>query len=238
MKIKVIIPNSGMDRAALDAREEMLSRAVSPGTLISVDCIGSGPVSIESNTDEALAGRQVIEDCIRAEREGFDAVVVYCFSDLAVDAVRENVSIPVAGPGEVTLAAAAMVSERFTVVTTISENLWRTERRLMKNTTARQKMKSVRALDIPVAELRENPAATKKYLEKLCEEAVREDRIDTVILGCLGMAQYGDELEKKFGIKVLDPAFLAVAWAELAARLGVIPSKKAYPAYGKREGND
>ena len=52
MKIKVLIPNSGMDRDTLNARESMLSRAVSSGTQISVDCIPDGPISIESVTDE------------------------------------------------------------------------------------------------------------------------------------------------------------------------------------------
>ena len=55
MRIKVLIPNSGMDRKTLNARETMLSRAVSTETEISVDCIQSGPVSIESVTDEVFA---------------------------------------------------------------------------------------------------------------------------------------------------------------------------------------
>ncbi|WP_130862318.1 aspartate/glutamate racemase family protein [Bacilliculturomica massiliensis] len=238
MRIKVIIPNSGMDRRTLDDRERMLARALSPDTEICVDCIGSGPDSIESNTDEVLAGTEIVRECIRAEKEGFEAVIIYCFSDLALDAARENVSIPVVGPGEVTLAAADMISDRFTVVTTVSGNIVRTRRRLMKNRTARDKMASVRALDIPVTELREDPAATKNYLAKVCREAVEQDGADTIVLGCLGMADYGDQLEREFGVKVLDPAFLAAAFAELAVRTGLLHSKRAYPAYrrGKENG--
>ena len=82
MRIKVLIPNSGMDRKTLNARETMLSRAVSTETEISVDCIQSGPVSIESVTDEVFAGPLLLQEAIRAEREGYDAFVVYCFSDL------------------------------------------------------------------------------------------------------------------------------------------------------------
>ena len=100
MRIKVLIPNSGMDRKTLNARETMLSRAVSTETEISVDCIQSGPVSIESVTDEVFAGPLLLQEAIRAEREGYDAFVVYCFSDLAITALRENVDIPVIGPGE------------------------------------------------------------------------------------------------------------------------------------------
>lgn len=75
--------------------------AVSTETEISVDCIQSGPVSIESVTDEVFAGPLLLQEAIRAEREGYDAFVVYCFSDLAITALRENVDIPVLVPESV-----------------------------------------------------------------------------------------------------------------------------------------
>lgn len=228
IKIKVLIPNSGMDQETLQAREKMLSRAVSPETLLSVDCIPAGPLSIESVTDEVIAGPYLLIAARTAQQEGYHAFVVYCFSDLAVNALRENLTIPVVGPGEVSLAAAGMLSNRFTVVTTVEKNVSRTLRRLMQDPVCREKLVQVRALDIPVTELRYNQQATIQYLRKLCRTAVEEDRSDTLILGCLGMAEYGDTLEREFGIKVIDPAFLAVAWAELSARLHLTPSYKSY----------
>lgn len=235
MKIKVVIPNSGMDRDTLNARESMLSRAVSPGTQISVDCIPGGPISIESVTDEVTAGPYLLEAGRQAQREGYDAFVVYCFSDLAVDALRENLSIPVIGPGAVALAAADMLSNRFTVVTTVERNVSRTLRRLKQNPICREKMAGVRALNIPVAELRDDPKATIRYLSKLCQRAVEEERADTLVLGCLGLAEYGDALEQEFGIKVIDPAFLALAWAEMAARLNLRPSRRSYGSVTQEE---
>ena len=234
MKIKAVIPNSGMDRETLKARESMLSRALSPGTEISVDCIPSGPASIESNTDEVLAGPLLIEAAVRAQREGFDAFVVYCFSDLAVDAIRENVSIPVIGPGETALAAADILSNRFAVITTTAGNISRTRRRLMKNRTAQQKMCAVLSLDIPVTDLRENRDQTLACLDAACRTAVEQYGADTVVLGCLGLAQYGEEMERKYDIKVIDPAFLALAAAELAARLAITPSRRSYAEYGRK----
>lgn len=228
IRIKVVIPNSGMDRDTLNARENMLSRAVSPGTQISVDCIPGGPISIESVTDEVTAGPYLLEAGRQAQQEGYDAFVVYCFSDLAVDALRENLSIPVVGPGAVALAAADMLSNRFTVVTTVERNVSRTLRRLKQNPLCREKMAGVRALNIPVAELRDDPKATMRYLSKLCQKAVEEDWADTLVLGCLGLAEYGDALEQEFGVKVIDPAFLALAWAEMAARLNLRPSRRSY----------
>lgn len=218
MKIKVIIPNSNMDRNTLDSRESMLSRVLSSDVLISVDCIESGPESIESHYDEVLASIPLIRQCIEAEKNEYDAVVIYCFSDVAIDAIREKLFIPVIGPGEVSMALAGIVSDNFAVITTTNDNIIRTKRRLEKNIIAANKMTSVRALNIPVVELRKNPNVTKKYLLKVCEEALIKENIDAVILGCLGMAQYGSYIKEKLGIKVIDPAFIAVSYAEMCIR--------------------
>ena len=231
MKIKAIMPDKAMDRATLDDRESMLSKAVSRDTEISVDCIRKGPDELDCNTDEVFAAEEMVRMSIEAEKDGFDAVVIYCFSDVAIDAIRENVRIPVIGPGETALAAAGMLCSRFTVITTESANIPRTYRRLMRNGIAREKMTSVRALDIPVGELRANPEATETYLKKVCRQAVKEEGADGVILGCLGMAQYGEAIEKALPVKVFDPAFLAMAYGELCARIGLRHIPAAYPIF-------
>lgn len=231
MKIKAIMPDKAMKREILDLREEMLKRALSVGVGLSVDCIKEGPDELDCNTDEAFAAAEIVKGCIAAEKEGFDGIVIYCFSDVALDAARENVSIPVIGPGETSLSVANMICSRFTVITTESINIPRTYRRLMKNGIAREKMASVRALDIPIGELGENPEVTMTYLENVCRLAVLEDRADCIILGCLGMAQYGQVLESKLPVKVLDPAFLSIAYAEMCARLGISHSESVYPRF-------
>ena len=167
-------------------------------------------MSIESVTDEVFAGPLLLQEAIRAEREGYDAFVVYCFSDLAITALRENVDIPVIGPGECALAAADILSNKFCVITTVEGNVSRTYRRLMQNPITQKKLSSVRALNIPVAELRDDPDATCVYLKKVCAEAVAEDGIDTVVLGCLGLAQYGEEVEKECGVKAIDLSLIHI----------------------------
>ena len=194
MKIKVLMTDKAMQRPVMDDRERMLSAAVSPGTEISVDCIRKGPD---------------------------DAIVIYCFSDVGLEALRENVKIPVIAPGEVTLSVAQTLCSRFVVVTGAGWNIPRTYRRMMRNCIAREKMQAVLALDIPAEKMRVNPNATREHLELVCEEAVGKYQADGVILGCLGMAGYGDELERKYPVKVLDPAFIAVAYAEMCVRLGL-----------------
>lgn len=231
MRIKAIMPDKAMDRETLNDRERMLSEALSLGVEISVDCIKIGPDELDCNTDEAFAAAELIKESIKAEKEGFDAIVIYCFSDVGIDAIRENVSIPVIGPGETTLAVANMLCNKFVVITTESENIPRTYRRLMRNGIAREKMTSVRALDVPIGELRKNPEITGKYLMDVCAKAVENEQVDGVILGCLGMANYGDIIEKKLPVKVLDPAFIAIAFAEMSVRVGLNHIHGVYPTF-------
>lgn len=231
IRIKVIMSDKAMSRETMDAREEMLRAAISSDAEVSVDCIKKGPDELDCNTDEAFAAAEMVRESIRAEKEGFDAIVVYCFSDVGLDAIRENVRIPVIGPGETSLAAASMLCNRFTVLTSESINIPRTYRRLMKNGIAREKMVSVRALDIPTGELRSNPKATEEYLRKVCAKTVMEDGADGIILGCLGMAGYGKEIEQELPIKVIDPAFVAVAYAEMCVRTGLTHITAVYPVF-------
>ena len=231
MKIKVIMSDKAMTRATMDDRERMLKAALSSDAEVSVDCIKRGPDELDCNTDEAFAAAEMVKESIRAEKEGYDAIVIYCFSDVGIDAIRENVRIPVIGPGEVSLAAAYMLCNRITVLTSESINIPRTYRRLMRNGMARDKMVSVRALDIPIGEVRVNPEVTKNYLRAVCRKAVEEDHADGIILGCLSMAGYGEELEKELPIKVIDPAFVAMAYAEMSVRVGLRHIPAVYPVF-------
>ena len=129
------------------------------------------------------------------------------------------------------LAAAYMLCNRFTVLTSESSNIPRTYRRLMRNGMARDKMVSVRALDIPIGELRVNPKATEEYLRAACKKAVEEDHADGIILGCLGMAGYGKQLEQELPVKIIDPAFAAMAYAELCVRVGLCHIPAVYPVF-------
>lgn len=160
-----------------------------------MDCIRKGPDELDCHTDEAFAAPELVKMAIQAEKDGYDAIVIYCFSDVGLEALRENVKIPVIAPGEVTLSVAQTLCSRFVVVTGAGWNIPRTYRRMMRNCIAREKMQAVLALDIPAEKMRVNPNATREHLELVCEEAVGKYQADGVILGCLGMAGYGDELE-------------------------------------------
>jgi allantoin racemase len=61
--------------------------------------------------------------------------------------------------------------------------------------------------------------------------AVREDRADTLVLGCMSMGFLGiaEELGKRLEIPVVNPVLAAVKTAEMVVAMGLGHSKAAYP---------
>lgn len=217
-----------MTRAVLNERETMLSRVLSSATTISVDCISGGPNAIESNVDEVLAEKYILQSAIKAEEEGYDAFVIYCFSDAGLEACRELISIPVIGPGYSSFAVAVTLGTRIGVLTTKEDNVERTRRRL-KKTIFGSALCSVRSVGLNVPSLRDNEDTTKSALLAACKKCSEADNADAIILGCLGMANYGNEISEELGIPILDPAFIAVTAAEIMAKLHLRHSKNKLP---------
>ncbi len=227
-KIKVLIPNSGMDNDTLRDREAMLSTMLSSDTVVSVDCSAGGPASIESCTDEVLAEPYILNAAMKAEAEGYSAFVIYCFSDAGLAACRELVSIPVIGPGDASMALAATLGTKISVITTREDNVKRTYTRLSKSVW-RNALVSVRPIGIDVLSLREKPEATQNALLEICRKCVEFDGADVIVLGCLGMANYGQIISKKLGVPVVDPAFAAVTLAQTCIMLNISHSRNNLP---------
>jgi len=229
MKIKVIIPNSGMDRATLDSRERMLSRFAREGTTISVDCITGGPESIESSYDEVLAGPYILEQAIQAEKEGYEAIIIYCGSDPAVDAVREVVGIPVIGPGKASKLVALDLGYRFSVLTVLESCVSRDHEAVLKEGIPDERLASVRSIGIPVSNVRDDMESTFMGLYEAGKRCIEIDGAHCLVLSCLGMAGMGQRMSEALGVPVLDPAPIAVHYAEMLVDIGLSQSRLSYP---------
>lgn len=230
MKIKVIIPNSGMERSTLHDREIMLKEFAMLETEISVDCIDGGPESIESDYDEVLAGPYILSKVQKAAKDGFDAVVIYCGSDPALAAAREIVDIPVVGPGRASVMVALDLGYRFSIITVLDSTITRDEEHVRVKGFDPTRLASVRSIGIPVSNVRDNMGATLDALVKAGQKCIEEDGAQCLVLSCLGMAGLGQRVQKELGIPVLDPAPVAIKYAELLAATNLRQSRLSYPA--------
>jgi allantoin racemase len=233
MKILVINPNSSSSMTEHLRRE--LEKVRGASTVVTVVNPKGTPLSIESALEESQAIPPTVALAEQGQREGYDAVVIACFSDPGLDAAREAVSIPVVGIEESALHVASMLGHRFTILTARRERVPAkiehvTRLGLQKN------LASVRPLDMSVLEMDGEPLRAKARILEVGRLAVEHDRAEVLVLGCAGLAGYGRELTSTLGVAIVDPTPVGLKMAELLVDLRVTHSKRgmyAWPPAGK-----
>jgi allantoin racemase len=183
-----------------------------------------GPVSIESVYDETLAGPPTLELVRVANQEGYDAIIIACFSDPALDAAKEISDIPVIGIEEATLHVAAMLGHKFSITTVFATRVPTRDLHVRAHGLESRYASSL-VMDMPVLEMDANPEAAKARILELSRQAVEEQGTEVVILGCAGLAGYAADVERELGVIVLDPTAVAFKMAEALTELGLQHSK-------------
>lgn len=224
MRIMVINPNSSEEMTK--KIEQVLSRIKRPETELTVVRVEEAPPAIESDTDIAHAVPGVLRLVRRANEEGYDAVVIACFSDPGLGPAREVSEILVLGIEETSLHVAAMLGHRFTVLTPLPQRVPKKEREI-KALGLWESLASVRPLGLTVTETEANPQRTKARVLEVAKAAVEEDGAEVLVLGCAGMTGYAEEIEEALGVVVIDPTSVTLKVAEGLAEAGLIHSKKS-----------
>lgn len=179
------------------------------------DSLTSGTKSIESAFDEEYAGVAILETVLEKQKAGkvdYDAIIINCFADPTVDALRELVDIPVVGVGTAAITLAAQFAPRFSILAIKKNSLPRTYARLSRmGLTSR--LASVYHIGSEVLDLTDETVAYEKLLQ-IGEKAVTEDCSDALILGCTGMANFAEKLQHELKVPVIDPT-AAGLWSAL-----------------------
>ena len=222
MRVFVINPNT--TKSVTDHIRRQLEKIKRPDTELTVVNPEHGPVSIESVYDETLAGPPTLELVRRANEEGYDVIVLACFSDPALDAAKEVSTIPVIGIEEATLHVAAMLGHKFSITTAFSNRV-PTRELHARLRSVESAYASTLVMNMSVLDMDANPEEAKSRIQELARKAVEEDGAEVIILGCAGLAGYAEDVERELGAVVLDPTSVAFKIAEAIADLGLRHSK-------------
>ncbi len=222
MHIRLINPNSTASMTA-QALESAL-RVRQADTKISAANPVDTPVSIEGGADEALAVPGMLEEIRKGERLGVDAYVIACFDDPGLHAAREVARGPVIGICQAGIQVAMTISRRFSIITTLPRSIPIIED-LVDSYGAQRHCRRVRAINLPVLGLEEDPLAAEAMLIREIEAAKKEDAAEAIILGCAGMSALCDRLREATGVPVIDGVTAAVKLAEALVGAGYVTSK-------------
>lgn len=223
--MRIVIVNPNTTRAMTEMIAAAARQAASPATEIVAVQPSSGPVSIEGVYDGALAVPGVISEILRAEASGAAAAyIIACFDDTGLDAARSAALAPVIGIGEAAFHVASLVSNRFTVITTLARSVPIIERNLANSGLA-GRCARVRATDIPVLSLHDPASNARVRISDLIDAAIRDERADGIVLGCAGMADLAADLSAAHGLPVIEGVSAATRLAETSVGLRLTTSK-------------
>ena len=199
------------------------ARAVArPDTEIVAASSQDGPASIQGFLDVATCVPGLLNEVI--QHKEVDAIVIACFDDTGLDAVRSLVSVPVLGIGEAAYHAASMIANKFSVITTLSRSVPGLENNLLRYGLA-QKCACVRATEIPVLKLEEGDPATFDKIRLEIHASINEDKAEAIVLGCAGMADLMAQLSEEFGLPVIEGVSAGVTFAEALVNNSLRTSK-------------
>ena len=198
------------------------SAVARPDTEIVAASSQDGPASIQGFLDVATCVPGLLNEVI--QHKEVDAIVIACFDDTGLDAVRSLVSVPVLGIGEAAYHAASMIANKFSVITTLSRSVPGLENNLLRYGLA-QKCACVRATEIPVLKLEEGDPATLDKIRLEIHASINEDKAEAIVLGCAGMADLLAQLSEEFGLPVIDGVSAGVTFAEALVNNSLRTSK-------------
>ena len=222
MHIRLINTNStaSMTAQALDSA----LRVKQVETEVSAVNPSDTPVSIEGSADEAAAMPGMLAEIRKGEVLGVDAYVLACFDDPGLHAAREVARGPVIGICQAAVQVAMTISRRFSIITTLPRSIPIIED-LVSDYGAERHCRNVRAIDLPVLGLEEDPVEAERLLIDEIEKAKKDDRAEAIILGCAGMSSLCDRLQAATGVPVIDGVTAAIKLAEALVGAGYMTSK-------------
>jgi allantoin racemase len=203
--------------------EETLRPSMRPGAIIEIRHLEDAPENIDFYVPKHLAEVEVLKEVARAERDGFDAVVIGCCYDPALTQARELATIPVVGPLEATASLSHLFGHRFAVVTDHSKAVPELEDRL-RIYGLEPNCRSVSAIEWYVDDMIGDPVAVARDTQARCREVIERDHAEVVVLGCTIVAACYEQaiLRGVSGLgelAILNPNLIAVKVAEMLADL-------------------
>lgn len=231
MKIMVLSPCQVSEAREREATLGLSSAPLAPDVELNYRGLRRGPAAVDYCYDEYVGVMEMVEKGVKAQEEGFDAIVINCAFNPAMEGLRELLDIPVVGAGLAAVHIASMLGDTFSIIDT-GQPHWPYARRVTAAAGLLDKLMSVRALNLTVSELSGDHHLVLSRIVEETVKAVEEDGAHVIVFGCTGMKRYAEELAEKmgkYGVPVVEPLSAALNMAEALVRLKLKQSRISYP---------
>ena len=232
MRIKYIVPFPFDDEGIANRAAQIPTELLGPNTEVECVAVRNSATILDCYYEDLVFDMYITEAGLRAEEEGYDAVIMDTVSDSGLWALRSRLTIPVIGPGMVSYLVGALLGKRFSIVT-----MWDKWNHLYEKNLVlydlKQKCASIRAVNIPPDLEALFTGKEQEMFETLTAEAqkaIDEDGADVILLGSTTMHQAGDYMSAHLPAPVINPGPVAIKLTEALLELGLSHSKVAFPS--------
>jgi Asp/Glu/hydantoin racemase len=208
----VINPNTSHSVTAL--LQLHAQRIAGPGVPVCAVTAHFGAPYIACEASYAVAGHAVLDGWAKALAQhpaGFDSVLIGCFGDPCLMALRQCSVAPVTGLAEAAFTQAARAG-KFAVVTGGAR--WRPMlERLAAQLGFAGQLAGIHTLEQSGAELARDPLAARALLRQACNQAASQFGATTVIVGGAGLAGMAQAIAADTDVPLVDSVEAGVAHA-------------------------
>ncbi len=169
---------------------------------------------LEYRAYEALVMGDMIRVTRHAAEAGFDALVIGCFYDLALEDARQiSGDMVVTAPCQSAVQIITNLCNRFSVI--VGQQFWieqMTDR--VRYYGQGDRLASMVPVNLGVDEFQVDTACTEQRILDAAHKAVNEDHAEGLILGCTLEFGFFQEIQKQVGVPVIDAVFSSFKMAE------------------------
>lgn len=210
-RLLLINPNTSLGVSALLQAHAQAAA----GSQVHVDVVTArfGAPYIACEASFAVAGHAVLDAWAATRHQApYDAVLIACFGDPGLLALRQMCPVPVTGLAESAFLQASRLG-RFAVVT--GGAAWKPmlERLAYSLGYDHGQLAGVHTVVQSGAELARDPAAARLILTQACNDAAASTRAEAVILGGAGLAGMAHALQSGVPVPVIDSVIAGVQHA-------------------------
>lgn len=217
-RLLVINPNTTESVSQLLQRHAQ--EAAGEGVEVRTVTARFGAPYIADEASFAVAGHATLDAWATALVEGPapDAVLIGCFGDPGLLALRDSSATPVTGLAEGAVREAARTG-RFAIVT--GGVKWRPMlQRLVQQLDLSSQLAEVMTVAPTGVQMAADPEAARALLTQACQQAARLPGVRSVILGGAGLAGIARQIQPEVPGPVIDSVRAGVRWALHAAPAG------------------
>jgi allantoin racemase len=206
-------------------REHVAAATAGGGTEVHVNGTTRGGTGVEYRFTEYFFAREMIENALRAEQQGFDAYVIGTTNDAGLFPSREVLNIPVIGITEASMHVACLMGRSFALITPNEKMIPHFEELVIRY-GLKDRLAGIQYTEFKIPELGkvfEDAALQQKQLAEFRLGAGKVIAAGAEVIvpigGIAGLFLARSGLKSIDGVPVVDTISVAIAMAEMMVSL-------------------